>query len=300
MQLSRQHLVLVGLVIISLVGLTWYANSTPSDTKSPIQSSLDSLRQAREKQQKLENEISRGVWEKCYTESLTLSGKVFDEQQWIAYQCWTSEKQKLIYWTGNLTPVSEAPPKWIITKVSAAELVTVPRVDKKDTKQAKSEKPLPSVSPKSTYAQIVAKSSSIDDKYWKAYDTAIKMLRKYEGYAPVAKWDVKQCSWWYGRKAPCGMKISKSQADKWLAEDTRAWLSQVVKDFPNYTPEAQWALVSFRYNCPEWYASVKKNGIKYHSKWCKIAKDRNGNILSEYSLWLSTRRDSESRLIFKK
>ena len=81
MQLSRQHLVLVGLVIISLLGLTWYANSTPSDTKSPIQSSLDSLRQAREKQQKLENEISRGVWEKCYTESLTLSGKVFDEQQ---------------------------------------------------------------------------------------------------------------------------------------------------------------------------------------------------------------------------
>jgi hypothetical protein len=73
--------VLVGLVIISFLGLTWYANSTPSDTKSPIQSSLDSLGESREKQQKLENEISRGVWEKCYTESLTLSGKVFDEQQ---------------------------------------------------------------------------------------------------------------------------------------------------------------------------------------------------------------------------
>ena len=54
MQLSRQHLVLAGIVIVSLLGLTWYVNSTPSYIKSPIQSSLNSLRESREKQQKLE------------------------------------------------------------------------------------------------------------------------------------------------------------------------------------------------------------------------------------------------------
>lgn len=165
MQLSRQHLVLVWLVLVSLLGLTWYSVwhlKTAKAEKSPIQSSLDSLRQAREKQQKLENEISRGVWEKCYTESLTLSGKVFDEQQWIAYQCWTSEKQKLIYWTGNLTPSSEVPIRWIITKVSAAELTTVPRAVASESRQVKSEKQSPSVSPKSTPAQTVAPISHIE------------------------------------------------------------------------------------------------------------------------------------------
>ena len=94
--MTRKQFVLIALVIVAFLGLTWYANSTPKTEKSPIQTSIDSLREAREKQAKIENEISKSVWEKCYQESLTLSGKVFDDQQGVAYKCWTTEKNKII------------------------------------------------------------------------------------------------------------------------------------------------------------------------------------------------------------
>lgn len=132
-----------------------------------------------------------------------------------------------------------------------------------------------------------------DTNYWLAYEEALAIIKNKEWYAPIAKWDAKQCSWGYGHKAPCGSKISKKQADIWLAQDTHMWLADVVRDFPDLHPEAQWALASFHHNCPAWYASVRKNGLKWFNSWCRIARDNNGDILTEYSKWLNNRRDYE-------
>lgn len=270
--------------------------------------------QARRDRETREDAESKAIYLECFHSATTQTGSRFDEQQKNAYECWKTNTN----WTGKLAPSSEPPSRPIISKTSqnVSNQSTVWYTQTKTSSSWSEVQPtgkaqwkwvgtsvqggwkVPRTQAGDPNGKTVSKGKEAD--YWLAYETAIKLIRKWEWYAPVSKWDVKQCSGWYGHKAPCGMKISKQQADKWLADDTHSWLSQVIKDFPKLHPEAQWSLASFRHNCPAGYSSVRKNGLKYFNSWCKVSKDKNGNILPEYTRWLTNRRAEEWKIISSK
>lgn len=288
----------------------------------PKTQTIDSLRvqaeearireeQATKARMEHEDSLSKALYLECFNKATTQTGSRFDDQQKEAYDCWRTKTN----WTGKLAPASEPPSRSIISNSSQNDSnKSTVRSDNERSSWGRSEVQQAQQAqgkwvatsgkdwPKVLSTQTVAPSWGTDPKgkeanYWMAYETAIKLIRKWEWYAPISKWDAKQCSGWYGHKAPCGSRISKKQADKWLADDTHSWLAQVVKDFPNLTPEAQGALASFRHNCPAGYASVRKNGLKYFNSWCKVSKDNNGKILPEYTKWLTNRRAEEWKFI---
>lgn len=251
-------------------------------------------KEATKDREEWEDKLSQALWDQCYAQALTLTWVRFVQKQNEAYECWkssiTSELIKIKNWTytwgTTLVPwvLISNPDKhaninsalWNSQKrvsMYHSEILWIPEAHAESVGETeKNNKYTSKVTTGSTpEVTITGKNVSQGKKsdYWIAYETAITLLRKWEGYAPIAKWDYKQCSGGYGHKAPCGQAISKEQADRWLASDTKAWLEQVQKDFPNLHPEWQGALASFKHNCPAWYASVQKNGLKYFNSWCR-------------------------------
>lgn len=74
------------------------------------------------------------------------------------------------------------------------------------------------------------------------------MVRKEEGFAPVAKWDVRQNSGGYGSKAAPGETFDQAKAEQYLQRDGGPVLSWVNANAPGANDLQKRALVSFGYN----------------------------------------------------
>jgi GH24 family phage-related lysozyme (muramidase) len=77
---------------------------------------------------------------------------------------------------------------------------------------------------------------------------ALSLIRKEEGFAPTAKWDVRQYSGGYGSKAAAGETFTREKAEEYLRRDAAPAIAWVEKNVPNATPQQKSALVSFGYN----------------------------------------------------
>lgn len=210
---------------------------------------------------------SRSKWDECFQKETSKTWASFETQQRSAYECWKS-------WTAHLTPVSEVP-KWIITTVNAAEQ-SAKKPQKKSTEN-------------------VGKSSKEGNEYWKAYEQAIKQIQKWEWLRLKAYPDGNRCSIGYGSPAKsCSERISIQEANKRLASTVRKLTDTVVGKYPNLSPKGKGALISFGYNCWGWFQSVMKNGLSYHSKWCKYSKTS-----PNASTGLKKRRAEEALFIFQ-
>lgn len=273
------------LSILAIGGLTVLYIYSQKDT------SIDSLRiqaqkaQQREIEARIDREIgednlSKALYDSCYTQATTGTGSRFVEQQRKAHECWKQEST--ISWT--VAPaISGVPPKWITP-------ITASPVTSESTKKVQSHtKPVPSVK-----KIVPVQSSATSSKYWTAYEIAISQIHKWEGLRLTAYWDHNWYSIGYGSRAKSPTeKITKAEADRRLAGLVTQILGKVQKDFPKLRPEAQGALVSFAYNCHSGYRSILRNGLSYHGQWCKTAS---GQRLSG----LVNRRAEESKLIFFK
>ncbi len=130
-----------------------------------------------------------------------------------------------------------------------------------------------------------------NDKMFELYKLSVQLIKKYEWFSEKAYFDQNRCSIWFWTKAKsCSEKIDYSTAENRLKEYIDPLIHEVMIDFPDLHTEWQSALVSFRYNCPKWYADVKKNGLSRHSLWCKKAWLK---VLP----WLMKRRAEESKMI---
>lgn len=79
----------------------------------------------------------------------------------------------------------------------------------------------------------------------------LALIKKEEGFAPVAKWDVRQFSGGYGSKAAKGETFDEAKADAYLRRDAAGPMAWVEKNAPNATPAQKAALISFGYNLGE-------------------------------------------------
>lgn len=72
-------------------------------------------KEATEARIRSEDNLSQALYNQCYSQSLTLSGTRFDEQQRKAYECWRDELTKIN--TGSTdAPQASVPPKSITSK----------------------------------------------------------------------------------------------------------------------------------------------------------------------------------------
>jgi GH24 family phage-related lysozyme (muramidase) len=76
----------------------------------------------------------------------------------------------------------------------------------------------------------------------------LDMVRKEEGFAPVAKWDVRQHSGGYGSKAAPGEQFDQAKAEQYLQRDGGPVLQWVNSNAPGASDLQKRALVSFGYN----------------------------------------------------
>lgn len=80
-------------------------------------------------------------------------------------------------------------------------------------------------------------------------DPTYDLIKGFEGFAPVAKWDVRQHSGGYGTRAQPGERFTPELAEQRLREEVspvNSWISQNVK--VPLSPEQRAALNSFGYN----------------------------------------------------
>jgi GH24 family phage-related lysozyme (muramidase) len=77
---------------------------------------------------------------------------------------------------------------------------------------------------------------------------AFDMVRKEEGFAPVAKWDVRQHSGGYGSKSAPGEQFDQAKAEQYLQRDGGPVLNWVNANAPSANDLQKRALVSFGYN----------------------------------------------------
>jgi GH24 family phage-related lysozyme (muramidase) len=80
------------------------------------------------------------------------------------------------------------------------------------------------------------------------YGDPLALIRKEEGFAPVAQWDKRQFSGGYGSKAAEGETFTQEKAEEYLRRDAAAPIAWVEKNAPNATASQKAALVSFGYN----------------------------------------------------
>ena len=181
-------------------------------------------------------------------------------------------------WTHS-TGSTVLPPKWIIQTTHAGE---------SDTKIAHTAE-------KKVVVQTV-QSGTWYSSYWDTYEKSIKLIQKYEGIRLKAYHDYAWCSIWWGTRAKsCKERITQAEADRRLWEIVKKLTTTVSNDFPNLTASQQSALVSFSFNCHRGYVDVKKNWLKYHSRWCKTVTV---NGKTKVLKWLEKRREEESKLLF--
>lgn len=290
-QMHNATKILIALAGLALIWATTYSISS----QNPKAPTLDSLRtQAQEARQREERaRIDREIWEdnlskalydSCYSQSTSGTGVRFDSQVRVAYECWKSEKINNS-WT-VASAISGVFPKWINAKQNASVAIHIPSntIGLKDAEHSTAH----------SAKKNDPKKLSDKSNYWQAYSVAIAQIHKWEGLRLSAYWDHAGYSIGYGSRAKSSKeKITKAEADRRLTAIVKQVLSRVQNDFPKLRREAQGALVSFAYNCHKWYQSVRKNGLQYHGQWCKTAS---GKRLSG----LVNRRAEESRLIFSK
>lgn len=131
----------------------------------------------------------------------------------------------------------------------------------------------------------------------------LAFIKEQEGYAPTAKWDVKQYSGGYGSRAEKGETFTPEKADAYLARDAaapRAWLAE---NLPNATPGQRQALVSFGYNEGVGALDKLRGDIEF-GDWGKVgehmleynkSRDANGDLV--YNPGLASRRQREVALL---
>lgn len=79
----------------------------------------------------------------------------------------------------------------------------------------------------------------------------LSLIKREEGFAPVAAWDRRQFSGGYGSKAAQGETFTREKAEEYLRRDAAGPLAWVEKNAANATPAQKSALVSFGYNLGE-------------------------------------------------
>jgi len=79
----------------------------------------------------------------------------------------------------------------------------------------------------------------------------LALIKREEGFAPRAKWDIRQYSGGYGSKAAPGETFTQEKADAYLRRDASGPMAWVEKNAPNATPGQKAALISFGYNLGE-------------------------------------------------
>ena len=211
---------------------------------------------------------SRSIWDECYKKETSKTGVTFEAQQRSSYECWKS-------WTAHLAPVSEVP-KWIIKTAYAQPILSSMTFSWKTL-------------------QKTAQKKSNEGNYWSAYNQAIKQIQKWEWLRLKAYQDGNRCSIGYGSPAKsCSERITLKEANNRLASTVRVLTDRVIAKYPNLSPEGQGALISFGYNCWSGFQSVMKNGLSYHSKWCKYSKSS-----PKATTGLKKRRAEEALFIFR-
>jgi GH24 family phage-related lysozyme (muramidase) len=281
-------------IAIGSLALLWVTAYT--GVHIPKNQTIDSLRietaearireeEARKYREEREDAESQAIYLECFTQSTSQTGSRFDTQQREAYDCWRTKTN----WTGKLAPSSE-PPLWTIisnTTQNVSNKSTVwhhqtgtswtgSKVQQAGKAQWKQLATTLQNWSKVSITQTVNKTwgtvtKGKGDDYWLAYETAIKLIRKWEGLRLKSYWDFSHCSIGYGFSYPCGKSITQKQADTMLSDRVHQDLKVIRSDFPKLDSEAQWALVSFKHNCPKGYSSVSKNWLKYFNSWCKSA-----------------------------
>lgn len=298
--MNAKYLALIG---IALSALSYYIYDTFQNSKTPT---LDSFRvqaeEARQREEEAtrarlerEDNLSQALYDSCYSQAVSQTGSRFEEKQRKAYDCWREELTNT-NWTGKLAPASE-PPSRSITSNSSQNVTnqSTIRSDKKGSSWSRSEVQQASQTDRKSVATLVPsqwkvskpqavtpagnnRQKGTSPDYWVSYETAVKLIRKWEWLRLSAYKDVKQCSiwyWFYWWKIPkdwkCKWSISQKNADSMLAESVHEDLAIIRVDFPNLHSEAHGALASFKHNCPAWYQSIRKNGLHWFNSWCKTA-----------------------------
>lgn len=195
------------------------------------------------------------------------------------------ECDNISIWTHS-TGTTVPPPKWIEKPIKKVEVIN-PTPEKKSV----------SIVEKKDVDQTVSSgtSSSSKNKYWEAYWIAIKLIKKYEWIRLKAYHDYWVCSiWWWTRAKSCSEKITQAEADRRLWSIVQTITKNVQSDFPHLNSNQTAALVSFAFNCHSGYVDVKRNWIKYHSRWCKTVTI---GWKKKTLAWLVKRRAEESKLL---
>jgi GH24 family phage-related lysozyme (muramidase) len=123
------------------------------------------------------------------------------------------------------------------------------------------------------------------------------VIKKYEGFRAKAYKDL-GWSWysiWFGSRSYPGEMISKKEADRRLSSTVQSLYQTVSTDFKLKPEQYAW-LISFAYNCHNWYKAVAKDGLQEHPQWCK--KACTGNKCTVYP-GLVKRRAEEAKLLFQ-
>ncbi len=310
---------------IALTGGSYYIYDTFQNSETPT---LDSLRvqaeEARIREEEAtkarlewEDNFSKALYLECFDKATSQTGSRFDSQQKEAYECWREELTNT-NWTGKLAPSSEPPSRPIISN-SSQNVTNQSTIwpDKKGKSTRIDSQNKVQWAPQTSWKQVattvqhwseVQRTSSVSPSggvgtkgkstdYWLAYETAVKLIHRWEGLRLSAYKDVKQCSiwyWFYWSKIPkdwkCKWSILQQKADTMLAESLKEDISVIRTDFPTLHAEAHGALASFKHNCPAWYQSIRKNGLKWFNSWCKSAD-------GERLQWLVNRRAAEWNII---
>jgi GH24 family phage-related lysozyme (muramidase) len=116
--------------------------------------------------------------------------------------------------------------------------------------------------------QSLEKNSS----FWTTYDLAIPLIQKYEWLHLKAYWDHAWYSiGWWTRAKHAKEVITQAEADKRLWFIVKQVITRVQRDFPTLSSKQQAWLVSFAFNCHNWYKDVVERWLDKHKYWCRTA-----------------------------
>lgn len=97
-------------------------------------------------------------------------------------------------------------------------------------------------------ARASAGAAGREQEFAAANPDLLGMIRREEGFAPVAKWDVRQNSGGYGSRAAPGETFDRPKAEQYLQRDAAPVMAWVNRHAPAATPQQKEALLSFGYN----------------------------------------------------
>jgi len=306
-------------IILILITASYavYTSNFPSTTdqktttvesfRIQAQEARDREIKAQEDRQERENNLSRAIWLECFDTATSQTGSNFASQQKESYECWKQNTTNINSWTVT-SANSEVPPKWIISKTNditinlqqatrnisnANAIQWAKKINSKPVEKIPKANSVTLGTTSSSGKWIEGSKGTSKEIFWKSYEIAIVMIKKWEWLRLHAYPDYGHCSIGYGSYAKsCDEVITISEANRRLWVTVQTLIKTVQKDFPTLTSKQQGALASFAYNCSKWYKSLAKNWLKYHGQWCKTAW---GIKLGG----LERRRAEESAILFK-